>query len=76
MPTSNDTSLSPRVIIFDTLLFVIMFDHLPLKMMTSFMNDLYSRDMAALTIIGYVMYFISEQNSGQQNSAQKSRQWL
>ena len=53
-----------------------MFDHLPLKMGTSFMNELHSRDMAALTIIGDVMYFIADQNSGQQNSARKSRHWL
>ena len=56
-----------------SIFFFLMFDHLPLKMGTSFMNELHSRDMAALTIIGDVMYFIADQNSDQQNSALKYR---
>ena len=70
---SHDASLPLRRL-FDTFelsIFFLTFDHLPLKMVTSFMNALHSRDMAALTIIGDVMYFIADQNSGG-----KSRNWL
>ena len=68
--------LSILTLNYELSIFLLMFDHLPLKMGTSFMNELHSRDMAALTIIGDVMYFIADQNSGQQNSARKSRHWL